>query len=331
MAAAQMTETVIVTGGAGFVGRHVCERLLEEGWTVLCIDNLGSGQIANVKSLCDHDRFQFIVDDITKSINVAGSIDAIYHLASRASPTDFQDYAIEIALSNSRGTHNVLELAKNHDASVVLASTSEVYGDPDVHPQPEDYWGHVNPNGPRSCYDESKRFAEALAMAYHRDHGVDVRIARFFNTYGPHMRTDDGRAIPTFINQALLGSPLTIHGEGTQTRSFCYIDDLVRGILTLATTPEATGEVINLGNPAEITINEVAEIITDVAESDSTLKYVDRPEDDPDRRRPDITKAREMLGWEPRIDLQDGLERTVDWFQSSNPSESENPMESETR
>ena len=301
----------LITGGAGFLGSHLCERLVAEGWDVLCLDSLITGQKRNIGHLDDHERFQYVTHDVTEPFSVEGDVDRVLHLASPASPVDYLRWPIETLKVGALGTLQALELALAKEATFLLASTSESYGDPLVHPQPETYWGNVNPVGPRSVYDEAKRFAEAATMAYHRARGLPVRIARIFNTYGPRMRRRDGRAVPTFIQQALAGEPLTVHGEGSQTRSLCYVDDLVEGLSRL-TMSEEVGPV-NIGNPTEITIVRLAEAIRDAAGSSSPLVYVERPEDDPELRRPDISLAKRVLGWEPTISLEEGLARTIAW------------------
>jgi len=303
---------VVVTGGAGFLGSHLCEQLLADGCEVVAIDNFLTGSPVNVEHLLEHERFRLIRTDITDYLHVPGPVDQILHFASPASPIDYLKLPIETLMVGSIGTLHALGLAKDKGARFLLASTSETYGDPQVHPQPETYWGHVNPVGPRAVYDEAKRYAEALTMAYRRAHGVDTVILRIFNTYGERMRPNDGRAIPTFIRQALAGEPLTVAGDGTQTRSVCYVDDLVAGILKLLRS-ELVGPV-NIGNPAELTVLALAQRIIALAGSPSEMAFIPRPEDDPSVRRPDITLARTQLGWEPQISLDDGLGRTIDWF-----------------
>ncbi|HIQ31571.1 MAG TPA: SDR family oxidoreductase [Aquifex aeolicus] len=305
---------VLITGAAGFLGSHLCERFLEEGHEVIGMDNFLTGSPDNLSHLFGNPRFLFLKYDVTNFIYVEGSVDLVLHFACPASPVDYLRHPIHTMKVDSLGTLHALGLAKAKGARFVLASTSEVYGNPAVHPQPETYWGNVNPVGPRSVYDEAKRFSEALSMAYYREHGVDVRIARIFNTYGPRMRMEDGRVVPNFIQQAILGRPITVYGDGTQTRSFCYVDDLVRGIYKLATMDGLEGEVFNLGNPEEYTVLELARIIREITGSSSQIIFKERPVDDPDRRRPDISKAREKLGWEPEVSLREGLERTVKWF-----------------
>ena len=302
----------MVTGGAGFLGSHLCTRLVASGARVTCLDNLITGRVGNVEHLVGQPGFRLVDYDVTDFLHVPGPVDAILHFASPASPTDYLEYPIQTLKVGALGTHKVLGMARAHDATILLASTSEVYGDPQVHPQPETYNGNVDPIGPRGVYDEAKRFAEALTHAYHHYHGVDVRVVRIFNTYGERMRIDDGRAVPTFVDQALRGIDLTIHGDGTQTRSLCYVDDLVEGILRLLVS--GYPDPVNLGNPHEVTVRELAELIRDLAGSESRLVEHPRPQDDPQVRCPDITVARRELGWEPRVDLEDGLGRTLAWL-----------------
>lgn len=304
----------LITGGAGFLGSHLCDRFIEEGHQVICMDNLVTGNTENIEHLFDlgKERFQFVKYDVTDYIHVSGELDYVLHFASPAAPEDYLRLPIQTLKVGALGTHKTLGLAKAKDARFLLASTSEVYGDPLVHPQPEDYWGNVNPVGHRGVYDEAKRFAEALAMAYHRYHGVETRIVRIFNTYGPRMRLDDGRALPTFMSQALRGRPLTVYGDGSQTRSFCYVDDLVEGIYRLLMSDESMP--VNVGNPDEITIKEFAEEIIDITGTESSITYEELPKDDPQVRQPDITRAKEILGWTPNVDRRDGLERTLDYF-----------------
>ena len=302
----------LVTGGAGFVGSHLCERLLAEGYRVVCVDNLITGALENVAHLSGEAGFEYIDHDVTAHIDVAGELDEVYHFASPASPIDFERIPIAILKAGALGTHNSLGLALAKGARFMLASTSEVYGDPLVHPQHEGYWGNVNPIGIRGVYDEAKRYAESITMAYHRHHRVDTRIVRVFNTYGPRMRPDDGRMIPNFVRQALSGEPLTLYGDGTQTRSVQYVDDLVEGVLRLMRSEET--RPVNIGNPTELTVREIAEVVVEVSGSESGLVHEPLPEDDPKRRRPDITRAREALGWEPRVGAREGLEKTLTWF-----------------
>jgi dTDP-glucose 4,6-dehydratase len=301
----------LVTGGAGFLGSHLCRRLVDEGWEVLCLDSLLTGNAENVADLIGGERFRFERYDVTNYLHVDGSLDWVLHLASPASPRDYLEHPIHTLKLGALGTLRALGLAKARRAGFFLASTSEVYGDPQVHPQPESYWGHVNPVGPRGVYDEAKRFAEAMTMAYRRVHGIPVRIARIFNTYGPSMRRDDGRAVPTFIAEALAGEPLTVHGEGRQTRSLCYVDDMIEAFWRLLNAD--LQEPVNLGNPEEVTVRELAEMIRDATASGSELVYTERPADDPQVRSPDIALARHRLGWEPQVPLVDGLKRTVEW------------------
>jgi dTDP-glucose 4,6-dehydratase len=303
---------VVVTGGAGFLGSHLCRELLARGDAVVAVDNLVTGSLDNLNDFFGNPDFTFVHSDVSRFLHVPGPVDAVLHFASPASPVDFERIPIQILKIGSLGTHNTLGLAKEKGARYFLASTSEVYGDPLVHPQPETYWGNVNPLGPRGVYDEAKRFAEAMTMAYHRHHGVDVRIVRIFNTYGPYMRPDDGRVVSNFIVQALAGRPLTIHGDGKQTRSFCYVDDEVRGLLALLDS-DYVGPV-NIGNPNEFTVLDLAETVLAVTESSSELRFEPRPVDDPAQRRPDLTLARSLLGWEPQVGLEEGVARTAAWF-----------------
>ncbi|MBL6721690.1 MAG: SDR family oxidoreductase [Planctomycetes bacterium] len=304
---------ILVTGGAGFLGSHLCERFLGEGHEVLCMDNLVTGDLANVEALMPHERFHFIHQDVTEFIHVSGDLDAILHFASPASPIDYLELPIQTLKVGSLGTHKALGLAKAKGARFLLASTSECYGDPLVHPQSEDYWGNVNPVGPRGVYDEAKRFAEAMTMAYQRFHGVQTRIVRIFNTYGPRMRLNDGRALPAFMSQALRGEDVTVFGDGSQTRSFCYVDDLIEGITRLLWSDEPLPT--NIGNPSEITILEFAQRVVELTGSASKIIHKPLPQDDPKVRQPDVTKARRVLGWEPTVELADGLERTLAYFQ----------------
>jgi len=303
---------VLITGGAGFLGSHLCESFLKRGDEVVCMDNFSTGNAENVAALSTNSRFTMIDYNVTRFISVAGPLDVVMHFASPASPVDYMEMPIQTLKVGSLGTHNALGLAKNKGAKFFLASTSEVYGDPLVRPQKEDYWGNVNPIGPRGVYDEAKRFAEAMTMAYHRTHKLDTRIVRIFNTYGPRMRMRDGRVVPNFIMQALKGEPLTAYGKGTQTRSFCYIDDLVRGIHRLL---EADYHLpVNLGNPREMTVLDFAKKIIELTGSSSKIVFNPLPQDDPQVRQPDISKARELLGWEPEIALEEGLKKTIQYF-----------------
>jgi UDP-glucuronate decarboxylase len=310
--------TALVAGGAGFIGSHLCAVLVEDGYEVICLDNFGSGRPRNVDHLLDHPRFRLHEEDIRQP-SALPPVDEIYHLASRASPEDFTDFPVRIALTNTEGTRNLLDHAVACDAKMLFASTSEVYGDPEVHPQPESYTGNVNIRGPRGCYDESKRFGETLTVAYEREYDLDVRTARIFNTYGPRMRPDDGRVIPNFVSQALDGRDLTVYGDGSQTRSFCYIDDLVSGLQALMETGGLQGEVVNLGNEHEVSIMDLAETILTACDTESDISYEPLPEDDPERRRPDLSKARRLLDFDPTVGLETGLERTVEYFSNSSP------------
>lgn len=306
---------ILITGGAGFVGSHLCERLLADGHHVVVMDNLITGDRQNLQAVQQHPAFEFVLHDVTTPIHVDGPLDRIYHLASPASPVDYAELPIQTLKVGAMGTHHALGLARNKGARLLLASTSEVYGDPLVHPQPESYWGNVNPIGARSCYDEAKRFAEAITMAYHRTHGLETRIVRIFNTYGPRMRLNDGRAIPNFLTQALQGEPVTVYGDGSQTRSFCYVDDLVEGLVRLMESNES--EPVNIGNPAELSLLEMAERIRALTGTASEIVFKPLPPDDPKLRRPDITRARNMLHWEPRVDLETGLKHTVEHFKQA--------------
>jgi dTDP-glucose 4,6-dehydratase len=301
----------VVTGGAGFLGSHLTRRLLDEGWQVVVVDSLITGTMDNVEPLLETPGFRFEHADVARELPVEGDLDWVLHLASPASPRDYLAHPLETLASGSAGTTRCLELARDRGAAFFLASTSEVYGDPQVHPQPETYWGNVNPIGPRSVYDEAKRFAEAVATEFGRSEGVKVRIARIFNTYGPAMRRHDGRAVPRFLDQAFRGEPITVHGDGSQSRSLCYVDDLIEGFWRLLGS-EAEGPV-NLGNPEEVTVRGLAEAIRDAAGSSSEIRFVERPVDDPERRRPDITRARAELGWEPKVLLDEGLQRMIAW------------------
>jgi dTDP-glucose 4,6-dehydratase len=304
----------VITGGAGFLGSHLCERLLLDGYEVLCLDNFLTGTPNNVEHLLGNDGFRLLKVDVTDWIHISGPVDAVLHFASPASPADYLQLPIQTLKVGSVGTFHAVGLAQEKGARFLLASTSEVYGDPQVHPQPETYWGHVNPVGPRGVYDEAKRFAEAMTVAYRDHRDVDAAIVRIFNTFGPRMRPDDGRAIPTFISQALRGEPITVAGDGSQTRSVCYVDDLVDGIVRLLQS-DLPGPV-NIGNPHEFSVLELAELIRDLAGSSSSIEFVALPQDDPLVRRPDITVATRDLGWTPQVDVEDGLRRTIDWFRT---------------
>ena len=301
----------VVTGGAGFLGSHLCDRLLAEGWDVVCLDSLLTGSEENLSEAFVNQRFTYEQYDVTNFLYVDGHVDWVFHFASPASPRDYQEHSIKTLKVGGMGTWRALGLARAKRAKFFLASTSEVYGDPQVHPQPEEYWGHVNPVGPRSMYDEAKRYAEAITMAYHRSHGIPVRIIRIFNTYGPRLQRADGRAVPNFVNQALNDKPLTIHGDGSQTRSLCYVDDLVEGIWRFAQA-DFSGP-LNLGNPEEVTILQLATLIAELAGTSSEVVYEDRPVDDPEVRCPDISLAQRELGWKPEIDLRQGLQGTIEW------------------
>lgn len=303
---------IVITGGAGFIGSHFCRRLLKDGHQVIAIDNFITSSPENIEELFG-ERFTFIRYDVTHFVTVPGPVDAVIHLASPASPVDYQNHPIHTLKVGSLGTHNLLGLAKEKKARFLLASTSEVYGDPLIHPQPESYWGNVNPIGIRGVYDEAKRFAEAMVMAYHRVHGLDVKIARIFNTYGPRMRLEDGRAIPNFAGQALQGKPVSVYGEGKQTRSFCYVDDLVEGLLRFLNS-DSHGPM-NIGNPNEFTILELANRIVELTGSKHGIEFLPLPEDDPKVRKPDITLAKKILGWEPKVPLEEGLKKTIAWMQ----------------
>ena len=301
--------TCIVTGGAGFLGSHMCDALLHNGHRVICVDNLDTGSLQNVEHI-DDERFTFLLHDLTQPLFIDEPVDFVFHLASPASPIDYARLPLHTLKVGSYGTHHMLGLAKLKRARFVLASTSEVYGDPQVHPQPEDYWGHVNPIGPRGVYDEAKRYAEALTMAYHRQQGVDTGIVRTFNSYGSRMRPHDGRAIPTFLRQALQNKPLTVFGDGSQTRSFCYVDDQIRGYIAMAESDVHLP--VNIGNPNEFTLLELAQAVIEVTESDSEIVFEALPTDDPQVRQPDITRAKQLLGWEPEVELNEGLRMTID-------------------
>jgi UDP-glucuronate decarboxylase len=308
------TDRVLVTGGAGFLGSHLCERLINEGNPVVCLDNFSTGSKRNIAHLLGNPNFDLVEHDVTQPIFL--QVDRIFNLACPASPIHYQSDPVHTTKTNVMGSINVLGLAKRLRARVLHASTSEVYGDPQVHPQTEDYWGHVNPHGPRSCYDEGKRCAETLFFDYHRQHGIDIKIARIFNTYGPAMHPNDGRVVSNFIVQALQGYPLTIYGDGSQTRAFCYVDDLVEGLMRLMDTPVGVTGPINLGNPAEFTVLELANRVIALTGSQSEITFHDLPEDDPVQRRPDISKAGEALSWSPSVNLDKGLGRTIDYFSS---------------
>ncbi|MFO8052479.1 MAG: UDP-glucuronic acid decarboxylase family protein [Candidatus Omnitrophota bacterium] len=305
---------ILITGGAGFIGSHLCKLFVERGEQVICVDNLITGFKKNIENLINNDNFKFIEHDISKPFYLEDKIDWVFHFASLASPKHYLNYPIKTLKSGLLGTHNCLGIAKDKEAKFILASTSEIYGDPLVHPQPEEYWGNVSSTGPRSCYDESKRAAEALTYAYLRKHSVDIRVARIFNTYGPNMHPDDGRVISNFIIQSLEGKDITIYGDGSQTRSFCYVDDLARGLIKL-TEVDYTAPV-NLGNPEEFTIKQLADIVLAETNSSSQIKRLPLPEDDPKRRKPDISKAKKLLDWQPTISLEDGLQKTIDYFKS---------------
>ena len=302
----------LITGGAGFLGSHLCDRFIKEGHEVICMDNLITGNMDNIAHLMGHERFRFIHHDVTEYIYVEGPLNYIMHFASPASPIDYLELPIQTLKVGALGTHKALGLAKNKGARLLLASTSEVYGDPLIHPQPESYYGNVSPIGPRGVYDEAKRFAEAITMAYQRYHGVETRIVRIFNTYGPRMRLNDGRVVPAFLGQALLGKPLTIFGDGSQTRSFCYVSDLVEGIYRLLLSAEP--EPVNIGNPREMTIMQFAEHVQKIAGTSLTIEQKPLPQDDPKVRQPDITKARKILGWEPLVPFEEGIVETMEFF-----------------
>lgn len=302
----------LITGGAGFLGSHLCDHLLNAGIEVICLDNLLTGSTDNIAHLAGHPKFHFVNYDVTNYIFVEGPLDYVLHFASPASPADYLQYPIQTLKVGALGTHKVLGLAKEKKARFLLASTSEVYGDPLVHPQPETYWGNVNPTGPRGVYDEAKRFAEAMTMAYHRYHGLNTCIARIFNTYGPRMRLQDGRVVPNFIQQALRGEDLTVFGDGSQTRSFCYIDDMVEGIIRLLLSKE--NDPVNLGNPDEFSVMDLAYIVLEITGSKSKIVYQPLPVDDPKVRQPDISKARQVLGWQPKVTLKKGIEKTIPYF-----------------
>jgi dTDP-glucose 4,6-dehydratase len=307
-------DKAVVTGGAGFLGSHLCDKLLYEGFEVVCIDNLITGATNNIAHLSGNEHFSFVKHDVTNYIFLSGNVDFILHFASPASPVDYLQLPIQTLKVGSLGTHKALGLAKEKNARFLLASTSEVYGDPTVHPQSENYWGNVNPIGPRGVYDEAKRFAEAITMAYQRYHGLETRIARIFNTYGPRMRKNDGRALPNFIQQAIVGNPITVYGDGKQTRSFCYITDQVEGLFNLLISDE--DEPVNIGNPEEISVQAIADEIVKLTGSKSEIVYEELPINDPKIRQPDISKAKKKLGWEPKVSREEGLQKTIDYFKS---------------
>ena len=309
-----MTKRILVTGGAGFIGSHLCEALLETGAEVLCVDNFFTGARANVAHLLDNKSFELLRHDVTIPLFV--EVDQVYNLACPASPVHYQFDPVQTTKTSVHGAINMLGLAKRTKARILQASTSEVYGDPDVHPQQEAYWGNVNPIGPRSCYDEGKRCAETLFFDYHRQHQIDIKVARIFNTYGPRMHPNDGRVVSNFIVQALKGEDITLYGDGSQTRSFCYVDDLVRGLIALMESPDGTTGPINLGNPGEFTIKQLAEQVIELTGSSSKLSHMPLPQDDPRKRKPDITRANEQLGWQPEIALRDGLTKTITYFEA---------------
>lgn len=317
-------KTVLITGGAGFLGSHLCDRFIKEGFRVLCMDNLITGDLRNIEQLFKLEQFEFYHHDVSKYVHIPGDIDYILHFASPASPIDYLKIPIQTLKVSSLGTHNILGLARAKKARVLVASTSEVYGDPNVHPQPEEYWGHVNTVGPRGCYDEAKRFMEAITMAYNNVHSVETRIVRIFNTYGPRMRLNDGRALPAFMGQALRGEDITVFGDGSQTRSFCYVDDLIDGIYRLLLSDYHLP--VNIGNPVEITIKEFAEEVIKLTGTSQKIIFKDLPKDDPKQRRPDITKAKQILNWEPIVDRASGLKITFDYFKSL-PNETIVPKE----
>jgi dTDP-glucose 4,6-dehydratase len=308
---------VLITGGAGFLGSHLCDRLLAEGHEVICIDNLRTGRKENIAGLLARRDFAFLQQDVTEPFFVEGKVDAVLHFASPASPKDYLEHPIHTLKVGGPGTYHALGLAKAQGAIFILASTSEVYGDPEVNPQPETYWGHVNPVGPRSVYDEAKRYAEAMTVAYQRAHGLRTRILRIFNTYGPRMRLNDGRALPTLMSQALRGEPLTVYGDGSQTRSFCYVSDLVEGIYHLLLISDPAPLLLNLGNPEEVTLRQLAQEILEISGSRSQVVFQPLPEDDPKRRRPDVHRAQQILGWEPRVARREGLQKTLAYFREA--------------
>jgi len=309
-----MVHTALVAGGAGFLGSHLSESLLEDGYEVICVDNLGSGSGENIEHLADDQKFTLIRGDIRESPDLLPPADEVYHLASRASPADFQEFPVQIALTNTEGTRNLLDYSVKHDVKMVFASTSEVYGDPKTHPQPESYTGNVNIRGPRGCYDESKRFGETLTVAYEKEYDLDIRTVRIFNTYGPRMRADDGRVVPNFITQALNDQDLTVYGDGSQTRSFCYATDLIGGMREIMEATPMKGDVVNLGRDNEYTIQELAEMILDICDTDSDIVYEPLPEDDPQQRQPNLSKLQDKIEWDPSVPLQEGLELTIQEF-----------------
>jgi len=312
MVAGKNAGRALVTGGGGFIGSHLCDELLRKDYVVTCVDDFTTGDPANLKDAMGHPEFSLEEKDVTDTLDY--EVDYIFNLASPASPVDYLNMPIKTMLANAIGTKNCLELARKLEVRMLLSSTSEVYGDPEVSPQAEDYFGHVNPVGPRSCYDEGKRFAEALCKAYEREHGVDVVIVRIFNTYGPRMRMEDGRVIPNFVCQALSGEPLTIYGDGDQTRSFCHVSDMVKGLMLAMFTPAAAGEIVNLGNPNEMRVIDLANFIRQKTGSTSSMEFKEYPQDDPHMRKPDIGKAMRLLGWAPEVDLESGLDDVIEWF-----------------
>lgn len=307
-----MVKTAVVTGGAGFIGSHLCEALISKGYKVFCLDNLITGSLENIENLFKEENFVFLKQDVTNFIHIPGKVDIVFHFASPASPEDYLKYPIQTLKVGALGTHKTLGLALAKNALYILASTSEVYGDPIINPQAEDYWGNVNPIGPRGVYDEAKRFAEAMTMAYHRYHNLNIRIVRIFNTYGPRMRIQDGRVVPNFLSQGLKGEDLTIYGDGKQTRSFCYIDDLIEGIML--SIEKGIAQPINIGNPEEITILEFGKIVKDLIPQAGKFVFKALPQDDPQKRRPDINKAKEILGWQPKVLIREGLKKTIPYF-----------------
>lgn len=309
-------KTCLVTGGAGFIGSHLCEKLLEKNFRVICVDNLLTGSKKNIDHFFVNQNFHFIKNDVIKGVNIEEKIDFLFHFASPASPIDYQNYPVETLLVNSLGTKNCLDLAVKNKAVIMFASTSEIYGDPLIHPQPETYWGNVNPNGVRSCYDESKRFGESIVSVYQRKYNLVTKIIRIFNTYGPKMQKDDGRVISNFINQAINNKDITVNGKGDQTRSFCYVSDLVNGIIEVMFSGKSDNQVFNLGNPEEHRIEEIAKYIVELTESKSKIINTPMPADDPRRRKPDIAKIQKTIGWKPQVSLKDGLLRTIDYFKS---------------